>query len=238
MKKRNKYWERDRKYHKLRNLLEENQIAQNNLGYIELDHPIPHGFNAYFILREDIANRDDAWVLQGIINHCGNTAWRKKNTFETVNNRRKRIGDYDAKKRENDQYPTFKNVDEREYLTFVAEAKKWFTKAEDKWGRTYYYVNVPIFYYEVKVEQHYRTKVKVIDNVLLQEEAEIEAQLYSFKDQRWSWNSGTAPKAWVRFWNVSHRREEKRMLQAMIYKGKEDLCFPGNHRHSAQWSWW
>lgn len=235
MKKRNKYWERDKEYQRLLSALEINQTAQRNLGYIELENPVPDGFNAYFVLREDVAKRDDAWVFQGIIDHCSTTAWRKKNNFQSV--KEKRTKPFEEKSFYND-YPHFVNINEDKYNRFVPQVKRWFSEAVDKWGRKYYYVTVPIFYYEIKIEQHYRTKVKVIDNVLLQEEAEIEDKLYAFRDQRWSYCSGTAPKSWVRFWNVSHRREEKRVLQAMTFKGKEDLCFPGNHRHSAQWAWW
>lgn len=238
MKKRNKHWEYEREYHKLLNALEINQIAQRNLGYIELEHPIPHGFNAYFVLREDVANRDDAWVFQGIIDHCGRTAWRRRNTFETVKDRRKTFA-RPFKKGENEPYPDFRTVDEREYNSFVAEARKWFTKSEDKWGRIYYYVNVPIFYYEIKVEQHYRTKAKVFCNVLLQEEVEIEKQLYFLDTKGYRYRyRGNPPADYVRFYNVSHRREEKRLLHATIFKGKEDLSFPGNQRHSARWDWW
>lgn len=238
MKKRNKYWERDKEYIRLLDALEKNRTAQRNLGYVELEEPIPHGFNAYFVLRDDIANRDDAWILQRIIDSCSHSAWRKKNTFQTVKARRERHGDHNAKNCRFDQYPNFHNITEAQYNAFTIEAKKWFSSSEDKWGRSYYYVNVPIFYFEVKIERDYRTKVKIIDNVLLQEEAEIEAKLYGYSDRRWIFNSGGVPRSFTRAYTVSHRREEKRLLHAMIYKGKEDLCFPGNHRHSARWDYW
>lgn len=231
--KRNKYWERDKEYIRLLNALEKNRTAQRNLGYIDLEHPIPHGFDAYFVLREDIANRDDAWIFQAIIDKYSTTAWRKKNTFSTIKERRNNVDNGFF-----NDYPYFKNISESEYTTLIPQAQKWFSQSTDKWGRAYYYINIPFFFFELKVEQHYRTKVKVIDNVLLQEEAEIEAKLYSFSDRRWCYNHGGVPSWFTRFYNVSRRRDEKRLLHAMIYKGKEDLCFPGNHRHSAAWDWW
>jgi len=235
MKKRNKYWQRDKEYLRLLDALHENHVAQRNLGYVKLDQPVPQGFNAFFVLRADVARRDDAWVFQTIIDLCGHTAWRRKNNFETVKERRTKPW---QEKESYYDYPHFWGINEEAYLNLPPAVRRWFTEDIDKWGRKGYTSNVPNFFFEVEVVQYYRTHGKVIDEVLLQEEAEFEDKIRTFRDQKYFHCSGTAPAFYVRFWNVSDRRNTKQALHRMISQGKEDVCFPGRPRHAAQWAWW
>jgi len=61
----------------------ENSIDQGNLGYKELDEPYVRGYDIEYILRADIARREDAWVFQYIIDNLTTTSWsrRKDGTY-------------------------------------------------------------------------------------------------------------------------------------------------------------
>ncbi len=241
MKKRNKYWEKDKEYRRILNALYENQTAQRNLGYVELDQPRPKGYTAHFVLRDDIARRDDAWVFQKIIDLCGSTAWSRKDDF--ARNVKIHNDKIFAARHSNltwYQYPQFSGLSDYEFhnLNLPEQVKKYFTEVIDKWNRRWYSVNVPYFYFEVKSERYYITKVKIIDEVLLQEEAELESKLYSYSDRRYNYCHGTASKSYVRSFNISHRRQEKQKIHQFIYNKKQDIIFPGRHRHDAEWSYW
>jgi hypothetical protein len=47
-------------YLKLLTEQEKLEVIRRNLGYRELEQPRHHGYEAYLVLRDDIANRDDA----------------------------------------------------------------------------------------------------------------------------------------------------------------------------------
>src|SRR6478609_8255284 len=64
LKKRNKYFARDKALIRLR--IEEKKLrdAIRNQSLIELDKPIHDGFTAEWVLRDDILNREDAHFFQ------------------------------------------------------------------------------------------------------------------------------------------------------------------------------
>lgn len=231
--RRDKYFYKSKEYRALLGELDEINIAQCNLGYVKLETPIPHGYVARFKLRDDIARRDDAWVFQGIINLCGKTGWRRKNTFKKIKDNgyfhtigRNYYGDY----------PDWKTIDKKSYDSLVPQVKKWFSVGTDKFGRVTFRHNVPYFYFEIEVEHHYRTESKVIDESLEQREAEIENKLWNFR--HWRWNSGCAPSWYCRFYNVSDRRQNKLGAHKFIREENENFIFPGRHKHCATWDWW
>lgn len=236
MKKRNKHWERDKKYRKLLKVSAANSTAQRNLGYLQLKNPIPYGYEAYYVLRDDIANREDAWVFQMIIDVCGWSAWRKKNTFEDIAKRRTSH----RYKHHNWDYPHFEGVGEHIYNQLPPEVKKWFSLDDrtNGWDYKSYFYNVPLFYFEVKVRRYYKTKVKLIDNVLIQEEKEIDWQLEELKMMGYGNDHYHVPKSYTRYYNYTDRQKAKQAIHKIIRDGREDVIFPGNHRHSASWDYW
>ena len=63
MKKRNKYYLREKEYLKLKNELYDLYSKQKDLGYVLLDKPIHDGYQARLVLRYDISNRIDAHIF-------------------------------------------------------------------------------------------------------------------------------------------------------------------------------
>ena len=218
---RNKHWHKHKKFLGLNISLDENNQAQQDLGFVDIP-PRPHGWISYFTLREDITFRHDAWVFQKIIDICGKKAWRKKNNFHITG--------------EHFQSPYFRELDEYDFDKVPIALRKWFTYRFTKRGYIKWYSIVPNFFFETKVERHYITKIHIIDEVLLQEEAEIESQLYSMYEFGWGYGGGKAPKSYVRGYNQSHRAKEKQAIHRCLKGIKHE--FPYRHRHSARWDYW
>ena len=78
MKKRNKYYTKEKEFIRLNKELDKNYQAQKDLGWIELDIPIFIGYEAYLEPREDIQNREDAWVFWEICQGLGTKTFAKK----------------------------------------------------------------------------------------------------------------------------------------------------------------
>ena len=234
---RNKFSEKEKEYLRLLSRLSDNHLAQRNLGYVQLETPVPHGFTASFILRDDVARREDAWVFKAILKACARSAWRRKNDFISV--KRKRKGEKDGKYHPN-QYPHFVHLTEDKYLGLDPKCRKWFDVEVDKWGSKWYFLNIPNFFFEIKVVRHYRTKAKLIDNVLLQEEAEIENKLLHFHGCKYyNWMT-SAPKSYRRFYHKADRMQTKSAMRSIINEDKDEgeVDFPYRSRHSATWDWW
>jgi hypothetical protein len=238
MKKRNKHWERDKQYLRLLNDLHENWETQRNLGWVELEEPIPYGYNAFFVLRDDVSRRDDSWIFQTIIDTCGTTSWKRKNDFLPVSSSRNGRWLKTNEKNYRHTYPYFREIREDKYDSLPEQVKKWFSgTTTDYWGRKWYYTTVPIFYFEVKVEQNFKTKVRVIDEILLQEEIYISGKLSDMVDKPWSSWGRNAPKSYTKLLNRSDRAKSKQVLHNIIRNGCEKENFPYHHKHSGKWYW-
>ena len=71
MKKRNKQFLKEKEFNRLKKRLDEITTAQHNLGWVELEIPQFIGYIAKLEPRQDIQNRDDAWVFHGICETFG-----------------------------------------------------------------------------------------------------------------------------------------------------------------------
>ena len=230
MSKRNKYFEREKKYLALRQALDDNRQAQRDLGYVELAEPIPHGFNVFFTLRKDIANREDAWVFQTILDRFGTRPWWKKNYF--IHPPKRWECYYHA-------LPGIREIGQGTYLELPRPIQKWFSEYKVAQNIQWYSCTVPRFFFEAQIEQNYRTRVRVMDEVLLQEEAELRDELYGsemlpYSRQRWG-----APKSYVKVVNRRYRRTSKQLTR-LNWTLDEDhqIEYPIPGRHSAAWNWW
>ena len=219
MKKRNKYWGREKEYLRLEEQLNNNQKIQWNLGYKELEEPIPYGFNCYYVLRDDISRREDAWVFKTILKLCGKSAWRRKNNFH-INFKRDKYNFY--------QYPHFIDITKEQYEKQVSAVKKWLFEWEDKWGRIYYYHTIPQFYFIYKIEQNYKTEVRIIDEVLKQEEAFLKDKLQEYYNKgydNWGYQNKFGRKQEHKHRRVEFRNERnilmRRGIDLMYYCGED-----------------
>ena len=170
----------EQRYKEYLRLLEadrKNSKAQAALGYVELDKPIPRGWDVIVIPRADIQNREDAWVFWKIISVCVRKGFiRNKNWYK-------------SKKFYYQEYPYrpgFFTIVEDELKRLPAAVQKWFdldvygkglTNGVDYRGRKHYKNQVPNFYWETKLVRSFITKVKLIDADLKKEAADIDAQL-------------------------------------------------------------
>ena len=171
MKKRNKYYLREKECLKLEKELDKLYSKQQDLGYVLLDKPIHDGFQARLVLRNDISNRVDAHIFQDMIDYLGTVTYAKKEKYLDWDNKSVLVTLRCYEK------PHFNEITEDIYNNLQQSIKKWFSKTSsyhNTWRGITYYCNVPSFFFEIVVEKRYVNKVKVIDTLLLQEEAEIE----------------------------------------------------------------
>lgn len=222
--KRNVKTEKRGEFIRLMNEAKANYEARRKLGYKPLDEPVHHGYNAKWTLRSDVANREDADNYQEVIDNYGIEVWSKKKDFKK----------WSYKFRRNvDVYPSFKDINVGEYEKLSQKIKKFFTIRRDTkaWGgveRIYYEVNIPVYFLVMKVRKNYRTHYKVLDEVLLQEKAEIEGALWGkFYDMRVGYYNRSSKKWLKKFTSRSNRAKNKatlrKNLMSEIYDGDEEF---------------
>lgn len=230
-KKSKLYWE-------LVKLSEENDRAQRALGYKPLEKPIPYGWNMHYELRADIARREDAWIFEAIIERFSQTAWCKNGDFKHWD---RGLGRYV------DLLPGFKMINEDYYNQLNPQVQHWFkySSLNDKvrWGyvEKWYYCDVPDYFYKKVITRNYKTHYKVIDEVLLQEEAELEDRLnWEFYGERWRYDN--APKWYRKTFDKKIKNKTKASIRKALKSGLEEDydAIDGHykHRHCANWYWW
>lgn len=245
--KRNRKEENFKDYLKKKEELSKNWDAQRKLGYKPLDVPIHNGYDAEWVLREDVARSPEAEKYESILFYYGESSWHKNEDFKSWDKFYKR---YDIKK------PYFKRIRECDYDNLYPWAKKFFTYdiGNDvvRWGSTgrMYKVSIPEYMLKIKVTKHYDTHYKVIDEVLLQEEAEIEDEIRSkFWNHKVKNEHGhSAPKSYCKIFNRNDRAHNKIALKnncaSMIGKSfwnyfdsddEVEKEYRYNHKHSCRW---
>lgn len=232
--KKDKYSEAKKKFFDLEARLADNYQAQRNLGWIELDEPLFDGYSCKFILRDDIARRDDADIYQFFIDKLGvPVRSRKKNFIHKDRNGRK----YHLR-------PYFKRVSPRQYDEFPPRIQKHLHVDYDTdhmvLGRYSYRVGVPRFFFEVKRSKVYVTKVQLYDADLKKEEADLEKQLkYVTPIVKRNWRTKdrySAPKWFRKMLHKSNKMRSKRALHNVL-KGIGEGDFHFNDKDAA-WLWW
>jgi len=226
--KRNKQTEKHKEFLKLQKLSNENSKAQRNLGWVELEEPIPHGWTATWTLREDIQRRADADVFWEIIRLIGGKAWSRNKDF--LKKTKKRTYELIL--------PTIYDINEYTYENLRPAVKKHFTKVIDpRWYHPRYVCTVPRFYWEIEISRNYITHKQLIDEVLKQEEAEIDDQIYSAKYREFHRNYNHAPKSFVKPFNRAFRRKCKHITYMNAFHDKE-IPYPITGKHQAAWIYW
>ena len=215
-----------KKYLAVRRRKEEIREAKRNLGYEKLDKPYQRGWDAYWVLRDDISKREDAEEIQAIIDHYGTTIYSKDGEFVTWLRKEKR---YISHK------PSIKTIEEKEYKTLYSWAQKWFEHdpTKDKYSpwhyRTlrYYKCVIPEYFLVMKKVKHWVTHHKVVDEVLEQEWAELdvlEDKLINYR--HWS-SFGKSGKPYKKFRNKEFRLKEKREIKkTMRTQNWDDIDLP------------
>lgn len=237
----------------LRLLAEEDKLEtiQRNLGYRELEKPVHYGYNAYFVLREDVARRDDAFIYQHIIDNYSTETWSKTPEF------------YIKKKRYyEDRRPTFQDIPESLYNRLDVRVAKHFYHDSEKDRKSWdgsviktYVCGIPPYYVVMKVKKSYLTHEKVIDS-------EVERQL-SFIGDKLSQMMDTMPlfnnngltafrKGLVKNERNYNKQQLRKNLKTQILSEDgvwEDWSHSSNMngdpyqfdyktRNNAKWLWW
>ena len=200
-KHHNKYFLREKQIIKLKMKDREISDAIRNQGYIELEKPIPHGYDAEWVLREDILRREDAWAYQEALDVCGQSIWCKDKSFK--------YRDYKTKKWFVKE-PNLKVINKEAYEKLSPTAKKFFfedTSEKKNWRFGFsdkYYRCTLSYELVVKISQSYITHRREHDSILYQMDAENEDQLYRVADGH-PWGGYSEGK----FWNKLELKKEK-----------------------------
>jgi hypothetical protein len=240
MKKRNKEYLKEKDFLRLQRASEENYEAQRNLGWIELDEPVHSGFTATLTLRSDVANREDAWIFQEIVDKFSTSSWAKKIKDFDFLNKENRNGNIYKNKFNFYHRPRIDDISDYNYNLLAPQVKKLFRKSSSyfsSWRGEYYVCIVPSFYFDIKIEKRWITKVRVFDEVLEQEEAEIDSEIERNHYNKCFRSRYTcAPKSFRKYLNRQQRAKAKQVLYKNFFNEKE-LEFEDNYK-SASWLYW
>jgi hypothetical protein len=197
----------------LRLLAEEDKLntIRKNLGYRELPKPVQHGYNAYLVLREDIARRDDAFIYQHLIDEYSYETWSKTPEF------------YIKKKNYIlDKTPKFKHIDENLYDRLNLRVKKFFYHDKSKdfksWDgsvRKKYICSLPPYYFVMKVKKSYLTHEKIVDNELERQINFIKDKLQVIRDTSPVYNNNGFAE-YRRAWSKKDRQFNKMALRKNV----------------------
>lgn len=233
-----KQYQKEKEYLKLKNADSDNYAAQRNLGWIELDKPVFKGWEVKLELRDDIKNREDAWLYEALIREYGTSSFiKKKKDFDLVSYNIPNSSPEDIK-RFSSYKPSISSITEKEWGYLIPAAKKLFKKDESSykpWRGYMYKCVVPHFFFEYKFEKYYKTHVRIIDNILKQEAAEIRFLFEKDHYIRHYCKRSGAPKWYRRHLNKSQKAKSKKILLKII-NNKEAIfedCYKG-----AAWRYW
>jgi hypothetical protein len=235
MKKRNKKWSDDKEHRRLKRDLSKNRDTQRNLGWVELDDPIFIGWTAKIQPRADIKNREDGWVFEWICRNVTTDVFSRKIENFSWN---KKIPAWAHRQ----DPPHVKCISESLYNDLHPQIKKHFCldrfqafSKEYKYRFGNWYIcTIPEFYWDIIYVKAYKTKVQLIDEILLQEEDEIKSEIERrFYDKYWGYNS--APRAFRNHLNRIQRRKSKKDIIRQINELEPE--YTPNYKDAA-WLWW
>lgn len=225
MKRRNEKFFKEKKIIGLKLAEKENREAIRAQGYIELEIPIHDGYNANYILREDILNREDADMFQEALDLCKKEIWCKNKSFRFKNHKTKK---WEVWK------PILKTINKSQYDSLSAGARRFFyeTRIKNKhWRNGFsdkeYHCSLS---YELKIviTKSYITHRREHDSILYQIDAEIEKELNKLTDGHPWGGYGRHQTYWNRLVDKTKKLADKLDLTNIkkIYKGvntKNDL---------------
>lgn len=152
--------------------------AKRNLGYIELEKPIRHGWFKHLTLRDDIARRKDATVFREILEASGIDVWGldKKHADK--------FWDKQSRKDNTIQYPGLRKLSKEKYNKLSKQAQKWYEGFDWYWDSRMgnvkrYYCRVPRYFYKITYTKAFITKKQVVDPKIEKRMSEIKSILRS-----------------------------------------------------------
>ena len=191
--------------------------AISNQGWVELEEPIPNGYYAEWVLRDDILRRDDASAYQEALDACKEKIWGRTPEFKFKNKKTKRWEQIN---------PKLKDIKKEEYEKLSPTAKKLFVENTGKERRYWRYGFSDKWYtctlsYElvVKVTKAFITHRREHDGVLYQMDAENERMMYQVagNGNPWGYDNGY-PKWWKRHEYKKEKFQADRELRDTVKK--------------------
>ncbi len=191
----------------LRERESELDAAIRNLGYVELEKPVHHGYNAFLTLREDVAKREDrvAGLYQYFIDNFAIETWSRTKEFY-IKNKKGKVWD---------KRPYLRRVTQKEYDGYLPWVQEHLHKrTEFVWGQEYsYYVPyIPQHYLVTKIKNSYITHRKVVDGELERELRFVRDQLFYLRTIMSPYNE-TGYSAFKKDINKRNRRKDKMALR-------------------------
>jgi hypothetical protein len=175
MKKRNKYFLREKAIIRLKIEDQKNHDAIRNQGWVELDKPIHHGYYAEWVLRSDILNREDAHVYQEVLDACAERVWSKNEEFKYKDYKTKKWVFYNPRliKINKEKYEKLSPSARKHFVEDLTPNKNW------RYGYSNKQYHCTLSYELIVLKSKaYITHRREHDNVLKQIESEIKKDLY------------------------------------------------------------
>lgn len=206
-------------------------LAQKNLGYVELEKPIHHGYLCHFELREDIQRQTDGPILAKLLENYSTIEWSRTKDF--ILRRKKRTHLIE---------PKLKKLEVREYEKLDEKTKGFFRETWEKGWFEYrkcYVLDFPRYYLVIKKKKDYITHQKVIDGTLEAEDQFIDDRILQIMYISSPYDDGSM-KPFAKVKNKGERRNNKMILKSNIQKQIEDLetGLTYQHKNSAKWERW
>ena len=210
----------------LRLIREGNEIwdAIGRQKWFELDEPYQNGWEAEFVVREDLSRSKYNDELQYLIEEFGRTVWSKNKDFvEKYGKRKSKVIE-----------PYFRKIYEREYNELHPVIQKYFSV--DVTGKSYwygkrYYCNVEHWKLDIKKSKHIVTHYREHDEILYQMLAENQAELDKYYGKVYPNYSGKG------YWNKQQRKREKGITKRKLseikkgYNAKDNDIDYWNHEY-------
>ena len=228
--KRNRKSDKEKEIIRIKGEINKNWQDQRNQAWIELDKPIRNGWDGEWVLREDISRSPESVVLNYIIDTWGRTCWSRRKDF-TIKER--------FSKKWVDIKPHFISIDEDTYHDLHDKVQKYFREdtSERNWWRKRYVVSIDYWKLELKKSRSYITHYKEHDEILKQEEAELEAELYRLTPK--PWGNYATPRWWRRCERrkakTKHKSDDKELINAYNSGGFEDDYYTSYKTISMFW---
>jgi hypothetical protein len=157
---------KDKNYKKILRLEErksEIMEAQRKLGYEKLDEPYQKGWDAHWVLRDDIARSKEGERLEVLLEHFGRNIYSDNKEFKTWSR---------GERKYHYHKPSFKKVPESEYENFYSWAQKWFVHDPSEDYYNWWYGGTKRFYkciilewmLVMKKEKHWVTNSKITED--------------------------------------------------------------------------
>lgn len=210
---------------------------QDNQNWIELEKPYKNGYWKYFDLRDDIKNRQDAWVFYKCVELIGGSVWNRDKKFLSKRGK----GKYE------EIIPSKSKISKEKYDSLPPAVQHYFSEVmwyEKSWNpyRKTYKCNLTYeLVYKIRscwVTQ-YREKDSIIEIKIAEKRDYLNSEKFIKINTRFGKDRGGL-SSYANCKNRSDRSHSKQTLHRNIKDadGFDKHEFRYNHKQSAIWEYW